>query len=170
LVFGEESNLPFNFRKVAENISDFKTVCHLLDDLNILGYSKVKLVMDRGFYSEENINDLYRNHLKFLISVKMSLAFIRKELIPIYDSLQDFKNYNDKYGLYCKTVRTVWHYSQERPYNGETLKEDRRLYIHYYYNIERAAENKMAFDRRLNALKQEQEIGKHVPEHEKLYL
>ncbi|MBN1167796.1 MAG: transposase, partial [Methanospirillaceae archaeon] len=69
LVFGEDSNLPFYYRKLAGNIPDSKTVRHLLEDLNILGYSKVKLVMDRGFYSEDNINDLYRNHVKFLISV-----------------------------------------------------------------------------------------------------
>ena len=64
----------------------------------------------------------------------------------------------------------MWHYSQERPYKGETLKEERRLYIHYYYNIERAAEDKMIFDRKLNALKQELETDSRVPEHEKLYL
>ena len=126
--------------------------------------------MDRGFNSEDNINDLYRNHIKFLISARMSLAFIRKEFDPIYDSLQDFANYNDKYGLYCTTVRTAWHYSQECPYKGETLKEERRLYIHYYYNIEKAAEDKMAFDRILNALKQELETDSRNPEHEKLYM
>jgi len=115
LVFGEESNLPFSYRKLAGNNPDSKTVRRLLDELNILGYSKVKLVMDRGFYSEDNINDFFRNHVKFLISVKMSLSVIRKELDPIYDSIQDFENYNAKYGLYCKTVRTMWHYSQERP-------------------------------------------------------
>lgn len=125
--------------------------------------------MDRGFYSEDNINDLYRNHVKFLISVKMSLAFIRKELDLIYDYIQGFENFNDKYGLYCSTVRTVWHYSQERPYKGEILQEERRLYIHYYYNIEKAAEDKMAFDRKIYALKQELEMDNRIPEHEKLY-
>jgi transposase len=64
----------------------------------------------------------------------------------------------------------VWHYSQECPYKGETLREERRLYIHYYYNIEKAAEDKMAFDRRLNALKQELETDSRNSEHEKLYL
>ena len=63
--------------------------------------------MDRGFFSEDDINDLYKNHVKFLISVKMLLSFIHKVIDPIYDNLQDFENYNDKYGLYCKTVRTV---------------------------------------------------------------
>jgi len=169
LVFGQESNLPFYYRKLAGNIPDAKTVHRLLEELDILGYSKLKLVMDRGFYSEYNINELYRNHVKFLISVRMSLAFVRKELDSIYDSFLNFEHYNEKYELYCKTVRTTWHYTQERPYKEEILQEPRRLYIHYYYNIEKAADDKKAFDRRLIALKRELETGKPVPEHEKFY-
>ena len=51
LVFGQESNLPFYYRKLAGNIPDVKTVHHLLEELDILGYSKVKLVIDLGFFS-----------------------------------------------------------------------------------------------------------------------
>jgi transposase len=50
LLFGEESNLPFYYRKLAGNISDVKTVKNLLADMAQLGFSKVKLVLDRGFY------------------------------------------------------------------------------------------------------------------------
>ena len=169
LVFGQESNLPFYYRKLAGNIPDAKTVRHLLEELDILGYSKVKLVMDRGFFSEYNINCLYRDHVKFLMSVRMSLAFVRKELDAIYDTFRSFEYYNEDYELYCRTVRTTWNYTQEHPYKGETVQESRRLYIHYYYNIDKAAEDEKAFDRRLIALKQELESGKRVPEHEKLY-
>lgn len=170
LVFGQESNLPFYYRKIAGNIPDSKPIYRLLEELNILGYSKIKQVMDRGFYSEYNINELYRNHVKFLISVRISLAFVRKELDSIFDTFQNFENYNDKYELYCQTVRTTWHYSQERPYKGEPLQKERRLYIHYYYNIEKAAEDMKAFDRKLNLLKRELETENRVLEHEKLYL
>jgi transposase len=169
LVFGQESNLPFYYRKLAGNIPDAKTVHHLLEELDILGYSKVKLVMDSGFYSEYNINCFYRDHMKFLLSVKMSLVFVRKELEAIYDTFRSFEHYDENHELYCRTVRTTWNYTQEQPYKGETIQESRRLYIHYYYNIEKAAEDEKAFDRRLIALKQELESGKHVPEHEKLY-
>jgi len=169
LVFGQESNLPFYYRKLAGNIPDAKTVRHLLEDLDILGYSKVKLVMDRGFYSEYNINCLYMNHVKFLMSVKMSLAFVRKELDAIYDTFRSFEHYNENYEIYCRTVRTTWNYVQEHPYKGVTVQESHRLYIHYYYNIDKAAEDEKAFDRRLFALKQELESGKRIPEHEKLY-
>ncbi|OKY52241.1 IS1634 family transposase, partial [Megasphaera cerevisiae] len=73
LIFGETSGLPFYYRKLAGNIPDVKTVTHLLDDLDILGFSKTKFVMDRGFYSAQNINGLYQEHVKFLVGVKLSL-------------------------------------------------------------------------------------------------
>ena len=47
--------------------------------------------------------------------------------------------------------------------------EQRRIYIHYYYNIDRAAEDEKAFDKRLIALRRELESGKRVPEHEQQY-
>lgn len=169
LVFGQESNLPFYYRKLAGNIPDSKTLRHLLEDLNILGYSRVKLVMDRGFYSKDNINSLFQNHVKFLVSAKISLKFIRKELDEIYDTFRSFEHYSEDHELYCRTVRTTWDYSQKRPYKGDTLQESRRLYIHYYYNIDQAAEDEKTFDRRLIILKQELESGKRDPEHEKLY-
>ncbi|MEI3614997.1 transposase [Pseudogracilibacillus sp. SO30301A] len=121
LVFGETSNLPFYYRKLAGNIPDSKTVRNLLADLDVLGFSKVKLVMDRGFYSKENINALLKDHVKFLIAAKVSLVFIRKELDAIYDDFRSFEYYSEKYELYGRTVRTTWDYTQHRPYKGDTL-------------------------------------------------
>jgi transposase len=169
LVFGETSNLPFFYRKLAGNIPDAKTITHLLSEFDVLGFSKVKLVMDRGFYSESNINALFKAHLKFLISAKMSLSFIRKELDGIYDRFRTFEHYNEKYELYCHTVPTQWNYTEHRPYKGDTLTELRRMYIHYYYNIDKAAEDEKAFDRKLIGLRQELESDRRVPEHESLY-
>jgi len=152
LVFGQESNLPFYYRKLAGNIIDSKTIRHLLSDLEFLGHSKIKLVMDRGCYSEDTINTLFRDHVKFLVSAKMSLSFIHTELDAIYDTVRSFEHYNEDYELYCQTVRTTWKYTQKCPYKGDKLREPRRLYIHYYYTIARAAEDEQAFDRRLLAL------------------
>ena len=56
LLFGEQSRLPFYYRKVAGNITDVKTVERLLDELDMYELKKTKLVMDRGFYSENNLN------------------------------------------------------------------------------------------------------------------
>jgi len=169
MVFGEISGLPFYYRKLAGNIPDVKTVKTLLAELDVLGYSKVKLVMDRGFYSEDNINALFKEHVKFLIAGRMSLSFIQQNLEPLYERFRSYDHFNDKYELYCHTVQTEWNYKQHRPYKGDTVSEPRRIYVHYYYNIDKAAEEEKAFDRRLIALKSELESGKRVPEHETSY-
>ncbi len=169
LVYGETSGLPFYYRKLAGNIPDSKTLKHLLAELATLGFKKTKLVMDRGFYSEENINALLKDHIKFLMAGKMSLRFTKTHLDGIYTSFRSFDHYDDTYELYHHTVQVEWSYTQDRPYKRDTLKAKRRMYIHYYYDIEQAAENEKGFDKKLMGLKQELESGQPVPEHDHLY-
>jgi hypothetical protein len=72
---------------------------------------------------------------------------------------------NDNYELYCRTVRTSWSYTQKRPYKADNLKESRRIYIHFYYNIDQAADDEKDFDREIISLKQELESGERVLQH-----
>ena len=169
LVFGEKSRLPFYYRKLAGNIPDSKTVKHLLEDLDILGFGKTKFVMDRGFYSEQNINGLYQKHVKFLVGVKLSLRFIKKNLDKVYDEIRMVTNFDDGINTYGYTVATEWDYSQERPYKGDTIREKRRIYIHYYYSIEKGADDEQAFDKRIVTLRKELQAGNLVECHRKAY-
>lgn len=169
LVFGEKSGLPFYYRKLAGNIPDSKTVKHLLEDLDILGFGKTKFVMDRGFYSEDNINGLYCKHVKFLVGTKLSLKFIQKHLDEVYDDIRMFNNYNEGIATYGHTVSVEWNYTQERPYKGDVIKGKRRMYIHYYYSIEKGADDEQAFDKRIAGLYKELLENKPVESHKKAY-
>ena len=161
--------LPFYYRKLPGNIPDSKTVKHLLKELDNLGFSKVKLVMDRGFYSQENINALFKAHLKFLLSASLNLSFIRNNLDKVFNSVRSFENYNDKYELYTTTLQTTWEYSESRVYKQDIAKSSKRVYIHYYFNIEKAAEDEKTFDKKLMILKNEIESNNRIKENENLY-
>lgn len=169
LVFGEKSGLPFYYRRLAGNIPDSKTVKHLLEDLDILGFGRTKFVMDRGFYSEDNINGLYREHVKFLVGARLSLKFIRKNLDDVYDDIRMFTNYDESISTYGYTVSAEWDYTQKRPYKGGVIKDKRRIYIHYYYSIEKGADDEQAFDKRISSLCNELLEGRPVEEHKKAY-
>ena len=169
LVFGEKSGLPFYYRKLAGNIPDVKTVKHLLEDLDILGFGKTKFVMDRGFYSEDNVNALYKEHVKFLLGVKLSLRFIKDELSPVYDDIRMVYNYDEASNTYCYTVNAQWDYTQNRPYKGDTIKGKRRIYIHYYYNIEKGADEEQAFDKKIATMHRELLTGNLVKKNESAY-
>ena len=169
LVFGEKSGLPFYYRKLAGNIPDSKTVKHLLEDLDILGFGKTKFVMDRGFYSEANINGLYKDHVKFLVGAKLSLSFIKKNLDRVYDDIRMFNNYDEGLSTYGYPVTADWDYTQDRPYKGDTIKDKRRIYIHYYYSIERGADEEQAFDKKIATLHRELLSGNTVEAHATAY-
>lgn len=155
LVFGEKSGLPFYYRKLSGNIPDVKTVKHLLTELDILDFGKAKFVMDRGFYSENNINALYQNHVKFLLAARTSLAFIRKHLDAVHDDIRMFPYYDENFNAYGYTIPTEWDYRQDRPYKGDTLQKKRRIYVHLYYSIDRGADAETAFDQKIAALYKE---------------
>lgn len=170
LVFGEESGLPFYYRKLPGNITDVKTVKNLLEDFDSLGLSKAKLVMDRGFYSEENINHLYRERLKFLMGAKLLLKYVQTALDEERENLTSWERYNEQYDLYACTKPVKWDYEQTRPNKGDTLKEKRRMYLHLYRNSARGAEDERRSNALLAQLREELQNNKRVPEHEKLYV
>lgn len=118
--------------------------------------------MDRGFYSAQNINGLYQEHVKFLVGVKLSLRFIKKNLDAIYDDVRMFTNFDEGINTYGCTVTSEWDYVQERPYKGDVIRDKRRIYIHYYYSIEKGADDEQAFDKRIVTLCKELQTGNLV--------
>ena len=169
LLFGQQSQLPFYYRKLAGNIPDVKTLRKLLADMSALGYKKIKVVLDRGFFSAANINELYRHHMKFLIASKISLKLVQKHLEPVRGTMRSWTWYSQAYQLYGYSVPITWNYTQTRPYKGDTIQADRRMYLHLYYSPEQALEDEKSFNNRLSKLQEELESGQRHPDHEKQY-
>jgi transposase len=169
ILFGEESGLPFYYRKIAGNIPDVKTVRELIRELDILGYEKIKLVMDRGYYSTDNINALYKDHMKFLCGTATTISFAKEFIREVGASKDCYEAYDSELELYIFTKTISWDYEQIRPYKGDSIKGERRMYLHLYYNPDKQVDDAKAFNRKLDMLKEELLSGKRVPEHEKDY-
>lgn len=141
LLFGEESGLPFYYRKLAGNITDVKTIKQLMTEFDVMGYKKIRVVLDRGFYSKKNIDLLYKNHQKFIIGVKLGLNYVKSVLDEERANLQLWTNLETQFGTHgiCRSIS--WDYEQERPYKGDTIKDKRRAYLLLFYNPEKAAKD-----------------------------
>jgi transposase len=169
LLFGEASRLPVYYRKLPGNIADVKTVQNMLSDIEFLKLDKVNLVMDRGFYSEDNINAFYEKHYKFLISAKTSLKFVKQKLDEVRSSMVSRSHFSSKYNINYHSFMMDWNYSETKKRSGEMIKDTRRIYLHLYYNNQKATDDKTAFNKMLDGLEEELLSGKRNPEHEKLY-
>lgn len=152
LLFGEKSGLPFYYRKLPGNITDVKLIKQLMREFNVMGYKKVKIVLDRGFYSKKNVDLLFKNHQKFIVGVKLGLKYVKEVLEEERSNLQLWSNHDAQFGIYgiCRPIE--WDYEQERPYKGDTLKEKRRVYLLLYYNPEKAAKDQVDMNDYLTSL------------------
>jgi len=151
------------------NVSDVSTIKKLLGDLAFLSFDKVMLVMDRGFYSEDNINALYQHHYKFLIAVKKSLGMVQTVLDEVRESMRSRTNYDSNFKINFHSRTVDWAYRESKKRSGVVETGTRRLYLHLYFNDQRAVDDKAAFNALLDSLEEELRTGIHDPEHEKLY-
>lgn len=169
ILYGEESRLPFFYKKLAGNISDVSTVKRLLGDMDFLDCGKIKLVMDRGFYKEQNINDLYTEHLKFLIGAKLSLKFVGAEVDNVREGIRSWENFLPDAEAYGVTVPIQWKYKRARPYKKDMVREERRMYVHIYYDTLKALEDERQLTSLVYRLNGELMAGNREKKHESLY-
>jgi hypothetical protein len=149
LVFGETSALPVYYRMLPGNISDMSTVRKLLKDVSFLEIKKLKLVLDRGFFSAKNINALYKGHYKFLISAKPSGRMARAAIGAAKGGIGTFKNYDLTHDVYHCSTTEKWPYADTDKGGMAAVPEERRIYVHVYYNGRRAEDEKGRFNRAL---------------------
>ena len=169
LLLGHRSRLPVSYRKLAGNIADVTTIKKLLHDVKYLLPNKPMFVLDRGFYSQENVNALYTHHYKFLLSAKTSLRWVQTVWEAIRPVMEDYNHYSHTHDLYMYSKKVEWDYRYTKPRSGEKVQGKRRLYLHLYYDDQRATDEKIRFNRLLNRLEEELRTNQRQSKHEKMY-
>lgn len=159
LLFGEKSMLPFYYRKLPGNITDVTTVRQLMREFDVMGYRKVKVILDRGFYSKSNIDLLYKNHQKFAVGVKLSLQYVKDILDEERENLKSWPNLQTQFGVYGTCRMFDWEYECQRPYKQDVIKEKRRAYLHLYYNPEKAVRDEMEANTHMTKLHNDLQDG-----------
>ncbi len=147
LVFGQSTNLPVLYRMLPGNVSDVSTLHECLTSLDCKSSG---FIMDRGFYSRDNINELYRTHSRFIVGAKTSISYISKIIREKAGEIKSWNNYSDNYKLYAHCEMIDWNYEQVRPYKEDTLKEKRRMYVRVYYNATQKADTELDFLHKLH--------------------
>jgi transposase len=144
MLFGQNSELPTHYRRLPGNISDVATLKTTIKGLDFLGAKSLRFVLDRGFYSQSNIDALLSARHHFTLAVPTGRKWVMEILDKHYDKIASPANYqqmNDE-SLYMCTERISY---------GE---DKRRIYMHLYYNAARAAEEFDSFTKKLLTLKQ----------------
>jgi transposase len=157
MLFGQRSELPVYYRRLQGSVGDVITLKNTIGSLDFIGRTKLTFVMDRGFYSETNIDDMFSSRTNFVIAIPH-----RSWIDKLYDRYRDeiFTTQNrretgDNEVLYVLTHLHKW--------------KDRRCYVHIYYNNFAAAAEADAFDLKLTRWRDELVRGEENEDNAKFY-
>ena len=78
MYYGEESRLPLYYRIYPGSISDKTHLKYMVEDNAVIGVKRMSYVMDRGFYSAENLAYLTSKGHRFIIALPGSLKYVRE--------------------------------------------------------------------------------------------
>jgi transposase len=160
MLFGQKSRLPAYYRRMQGNIPDVATLKTTMKSLDFLGANSMHFILDRGFYSEKNVDELLDRRHHFTMAVPAGRKWVESYIDRHYESIASPENYhqiNDTEALFAVTNLHKW---------GEN---GRRTYLHVYYNAQQAARDFDKFTRKLLQYKQELESGNRIEAHEENY-
>ncbi len=120
---------PLFYEEYAGSIVDISQLQYMLEKAKGYGYKKVGFILDRGYFSRDNIEYMDKCNYDFIIMIK-GMAPLVNELV--LENKGRFENDRDcnirKYGVYGTTVKRKLYISDEK---------DR--YFHIYYNDSKKA-------------------------------
>jgi transposase len=134
MYYGQQSMLPLYYCVYPGSVPDKTHLEYMLRDNELIGCKGIKYVMDRGFFTADNLRFMTDAGTRFIISVPNSTLFA-KELIDKYRD--QIVNRSE-----CKLGKNL-------PYAKSVIREDfgMRVKAHIYYNpAKAAAEEEILFD------------------------
>lgn len=133
---------PLFYEKYPGSLNDISQLQFMLDKAFGYGYKKIGFILDRGYFSCENIQYMDRCGYSFVIMVK-GMASLVNELVLEHKGTFESKRVNNiyEYGVYGKTVK-------HRLYAGD--KNER--YFHLYHSISKESAERAGIENRINQM------------------
>ena len=131
LYYGEECGLPLYYRVYPGSISDKAHLQYMVADNEFINGKRTRFVMDRGFYSKENLQYLVQGGYRFVIALPGSLKYCRELIQTHGQELVNHSEYQLGTGLpYGKSY--------------ESAELGFRMKLHLYYDPEKALQESTA--------------------------
>ena len=147
MYYGEESMLPIFYCTYKGSIVDKTHLSYMMKHNERLGIKDVCFVMDRGFYTEDNVRSLAFSH-RFIVGMSNHLA-LSKEMIGQYGQ----KVMSSRYDIGLTGAKGI---------AIEDARYDFRCNIHLFHSTDKIADEERSFKAKLVNWEESLKDGKAV--------
>ena len=133
---------PLMYEKYPGSINDVSQLQYMIAKVKGYGYNNIGFILDRGYFSKENLKFMDDNGFAFIIMVKGIKDFIHDQIRQQKGSFEsDWGNQIAEFGVYGKTVHTFVYAS-----------DSRKRYVHIYYSAAKAAGERARFEENIQQM------------------
>lgn len=156
MYYGEESGLPLYYRIYPGSISDKTHLKYMIADNEFINGKHTRFVMDRGFYSKENLRYLVNGGYRFVIALPGGMKYCQ-ELVETHGA--EIINHSE------------FRLGSNLPYGKcfESMALGFRMNIHLYYDPEKALQETSALYELLEAQENDLKNMEEPPDKELHY-
>jgi len=172
-LYSIDARQPVAFTKQPGNIPDVLTVKNSLQQLSALGLDAAEIITDNGYYSEQNLAEMFCAGYHFLTLVKTNIKWVKKEIdghMDEFTSIGSACPFDP--GIHGITVKLMHTFTKKRKRSsdkkglskGDRETFNRRIYLNIYFSLSRQNQDRMAFEADLMEVKTVIESGIPVEE------
>jgi len=143
LAFDKTNKVPLFYEEYPGSINDISQFTFMVDKVIEYGYKKIGFILDRGYFSKENIRYLDENDYGFIIMVKGVKALVCDLVRSKRHSFETSRACSIRaYRVYGTTVR-------QKLYADDSTER----YFHIYYNTGRQAGEREQLEQKIDSYK-----------------
>ena len=155
IAMDKTNRVPLFYEEYPGSVTDVSQFTFMVDKVIEYGYKKIGFILDRGYFSKENIRYIDENGYTFIIMCKGCRSLVSSLVLENRGSFETKRESAIRsYRVYGTTVTS-------RLYEDDT--KDR--YFHIYYNPSRQAAEREHFEQRIE--KYRQFLDRHIGKEEK---
>ena len=152
IAYDTENKEPLFYEKYPGSINDISQLEFLLDKAYGYGYRHIGFILDRGYFSKQNLEKMDSLGYSFVIMIK-GMASLVNSIVLDYSGTFEKKRrcYIDEYEVYGMTVK-------QRLY----VTDGKERYIHIYHSVQKESSERSFLEKQLRQMKSA--MDKHVGE------
>jgi transposase len=155
IAMDKTNRVPLFYEEYPGSVTDVSQFTFMVDKVIEYGYKQIGFILDRGYFSKENIRYIDENSYTFIIMCKGCRSLVSSLVLKNRGSFETKRESAIRsYRVYGTTVTS-------RLYEDDT--KDR--YFHIYYNPSRQAAEREHFEQRIE--KYRQFLDRHIGKEEK---
>ena len=152
VVYDVNNREPLLYEEYPGSITDVTQLQCMLQKMKSFGYEHAGFILDRGYFSKENIHYMDNNGYDFVMMVKGMKSTVSRFVKSVEGTFEkDYSNRIYTYGVSGTTIESTF------------LPQDKKnRYIHVYYNDFKAAAERAEFEDKIDTM--EKLLKKHIGE------